>query len=199
MSSCSSFCVSSSFNFSRIRLQHDRLLACLAPRQHPGCPFLGPQPPTGRSGWSCRSPPEEILQAGRISGFARDFLVYSTIPISCGLAVSTLDDLKQPFASLSPSNSPWLSIAVLEATFSIANFVLFYGSSVIERQKRDGKTSKESTELAARPALVESFESGVIFTFMLGWPKRIEALSWAMALLVEVGTIHRVQWLLSAL
>lgn len=129
-----------------------------------------------------------------------DFLVYSIIPISCGLAVSDLDNLKQPFTSMAPSNSPWLSITVLEATFYINNFVLFYGAAVIEKRKRDGKTpSKESTGFTARPALVESFESGVIFTLMLALPRRIEALSWAMALLVAVGTIQRAQWLVSVI
>jgi len=126
-----------------------------------------------------------------------DFLVYSSIPISCGMAVSPLDNLKQPFTYMAPSNSPWLSIAVLEATFHINNFVLFYGAAVMEKRKRGGKVpSRESTEVAARPALVESLESGVIFTLMLAWPRRIEALSWAMALLVAVGTLQRAQWLL---
>ena len=129
-----------------------------------------------------------------------DFLVYSSIPISCGMAVAALGNLKQPFTYMAPSNSPWLSIAVLEATFHINNFVLLYGAAVMERQKRTSKTpSRESTEIAARPALVESLESGVIFTLMLAWPRRIEALSWAMALLVAVGTFQRAQWLLWAL
>jgi phosphatidylglycerophosphate synthase len=128
------------------------------------------------------------------------FWVYSTIPISCGLAVSALDDLKQPFTHLSPSNSPWLSIAVLEAMFHIHNFVLFYAAAVIEKHKQAGKNPmKELANVAMRPALVESFESGVIFTLMLAWPRRIEALCWAMVLLMGVGTIHKVQWLFRAL
>ena len=128
------------------------------------------------------------------------FCVYSTIPISCGLAVSAIDDLKQPFANLAPSDSPWLSIATLEATFHIHNFVLFYASATIEKHKQAGKNlTKELANVAMRPALVESFESGVIFTLMLAWPRRIEALCWAMVLLMAVGTMHRVQWLVSAL
>jgi phosphatidylglycerophosphate synthase len=128
------------------------------------------------------------------------FWVYSTIPISCGLAVSALDDLKQPFTYLALSDSPWLSIAVLEAMFHIHNFVLFYAAAAIEKRKQAGKNlTKELTNVAMRPALVESFESGTIFTLMLAWPRRIEALCWAMGLLMTVGTIHRIQWLLSAL
>jgi phosphatidylglycerophosphate synthase len=128
------------------------------------------------------------------------FWIYSTIPISCGLAVSALDDLKQPFTHLAPSDSPWLSIAVLEAMFHIHNFVLFYAAAAIEKHKQAGKNpTNELTNIAMRPALVESFESGVIFTLMLAWPRRIEALCWAMVLLMAVGTIHRLQWSLSAL
>jgi len=129
-----------------------------------------------------------------------NILVYSTIPIGCGLAVSSSDDLKQPFTVLAPSNSPWLSIAVLEAMFHIYNFVLFYAAAVIEKHRQAGKNrTKELTDVAMKPPLIQSFESGVIFTLMLAWPRRIEALCWAMVLLVVVGTIHRVQWLLSAL
>lgn len=128
------------------------------------------------------------------------FCVYSAIPISCGLAVSALDDLKQPFTHLASSDSPWLSIAVLEVMFHIHNFVLFYAAAAIENHKQaDKNPTKEMTNVAMRPTLVESFESGVIFTLMLAWPRRIEALCWAMVLLMVVGTIHRVQWLLSVL
>jgi hypothetical protein len=125
------------------------------------------------------------------------FWIYSTIPISRGLAVSALDNLKQPFTHLAPSNSPWLSTAVLEAMLHIHNFVLFYAAATIEKHKQMGKNpTKELANVAMRPTLVESFESGVIFTFMLAWPGRIETVCWAMVLLMAVGTIHRVQWLL---
>jgi hypothetical protein len=84
--------------------------------------------------------------------------------------------------------------------FHIHNFVLFYAAAAIEKHKQTSKNSmNELTNSIVRPALVESFESGVIFTLMLAWPRRIEALCWAMVLLMIVGTIHRLQWLLSIL
>jgi len=139
-------------------------------------------------------------ELGAFLDLLSSFWVHSTIPICCGLAVSALDDLKQPFTHLAPSDSPWLSIAVLEAMFHIHNFVLFYAIAAIEKHKQVGKIpTSELTSIVMRPALVESFESGVIFTLMLAWPRRIEALCWAMVLLMAVGTIHRLQWSLSAL
>jgi hypothetical protein len=105
----------------------------------------------------------EVSELGAFLDLLGDFLVYSAIPISCGLAVSALDNLKQPFPSMSPTYSPWLSISTLEAAFHMNNFALFYGSTVIEKQKQDRKTPKEATELTAIPTLVESFEGGMIF------------------------------------
>lgn len=141
----------------------------------------------------------EASELGAFLDLLGDFCVYSAIPVCCGLAVAS-EDLKPPFPSMAPANSPWLSIAVLQASFHLNNFVLFYGAAIVEKQKRDGKPPAEkSTGIATRPALVETFESGVIFTLMIVWTRRIEALSWAMGLLVAVGTIHRAQWLISTL
>ncbi len=85
----------------------------------------------------------------------------------------------------------WLAIAVVEASFHVNNFVLFYVGAVLEKRKAgmvvgaggkdgakdgDGKEAKakvmvkELTSVAMRPALVEGVESGIMFTVMLAWP-----------------------------
>ncbi len=81
----------------------------------------------------------------------------------------------------------WTALALLEATFHVNNFVLFYVAAVAA-EKKDG----ELTSVTMKPALIEGFESGVLFTMMLIWPTWINTWCWAMALGVVVGTAQRV-------
>ncbi|KAF2453312.1 hypothetical protein BDY21DRAFT_128620 [Lineolata rhizophorae] len=116
-----------------------------------------------------------------------DFIVYCLIPISCATYFQS-------------SPHTWISIAVLESTFHINNFVLFYIAAILEKRKTAGRNHvKELTSVAMRPALVEGFESALLFTLMLAYPELTEHISWTMASLVAVGTLQRVYWLCQVL
>ena len=116
-----------------------------------------------------------------------DFIVYSLLPISIAIGQDVTPRC-------------WEAVAILEATFHVNNFILFYVAAVAE--KREGKgapKAKELTSVMMRPALIEGTESGVIFTLMLAFPSYIEASSWLMAGLVIVGIVQRTLWVTAAL
>ena len=116
-----------------------------------------------------------------------DFIVYSFIPI--GIA-----------AGWNNTASAWKAVAVLEASFHINNFVLFYLAAVAEKKMpKGGARAKELTSVTMRPALIEGMESGLLFTAMLAWPSMIEWWCCGMAGLVVVGIVQRVAWTVPAL
>lgn len=116
-----------------------------------------------------------------------DFIVYSLIPI--GIAAGWND-----------TAGAWKAVAVLEASFHINNFVLFYVAAVAEKRVlKGGAKAKELTSVMMRPALIEGMESGLIFSAMLAWPTMIEWWCWVMASLVGVGIAQRVAWTVPAL
>ena len=95
-----------------------------------------------------------------------------------------------------------MAIAILEATFHINNFILFYVAAVAEKTTQKAAKSsraKELTSVMMRPALVEGMESGILFTAMLALPHYIEILSTIMAGLVGIGIVQRIIWTLKAL
>ncbi|RYN30446.1 hypothetical protein AA0114_g12276 [Alternaria tenuissima] len=123
-----------------------------------------------------------------------DFIVYSAIPISCALAQNENFNARRI----------WFSVAVLEASFHVNNFVLFYIGAILEKRKGSGKGEnttrvKELTSVAMRPALIEGTESAAFFTAMLVYPCYLQQLSWAMALLVCLGIAQRTKWLVESL
>lgn len=115
-----------------------------------------------------------------------DFIIYSLLPI----AVAHGEDM----SLYGPSALDWKAVAMVEASFHINNFVLFYIAAVAA--KRD---KKELTSVTMRPALIEGFESGVIFTAMLIWPEHITMLCWVMSAAVAVGVVQRVSYLVPVL
>jgi phosphatidylglycerophosphate synthase len=127
-------------------------------------------------------------QVGGFLDLLSDFIVYSVIPISIAYGQYKIHGVQWFNAS------SFLALAILEATFHVNNFVLFYCAAV-SAQKDEG----ELTSLTMKPALIEGFESGVIFTAMLVWPQYIVAMSWCMSLGVVVGTVQRVFGLVNVL
>jgi phosphatidylglycerophosphate synthase len=136
-------------------------------------------------------------QSSDLGGFfdlLGDFIVYSAIPISCALARN-----EEPNAE-----RVWLSVAVLEASFHVNNFVLFYIGAILEKRKGSGKDDdasriKELTSVAMRPALIEGAESAAFFTAMLICPRYLQHIFWTMAILVCLGITQRTLWLMKAL
>jgi len=131
-------------------------------------------------------------QASDFGGFFDllcDFIVYSAIPIACALP------------SPDSGRSLWFPVAVLEASFHVNNFVLFYVAAIIEKSKAAGQEhkSKELTSLAMKPALIEGMESAIFFTAMLAFPGYLAQLSWCMSVLVTIGIVQRTIWLEKAL
>ena len=113
-----------------------------------------------------------------------DFIIYSLLPISLAMG--------QPDA--------WEAVAILEASFHVNNFILFYVAAIAEKKAvANGAKSKELTSLMMKPALIEGMESGILFTAMVVFPEYLRILSWVMALLVSLGIIQRVNWTISAL
>lgn len=104
-----------------------------------------------------------------------DFIIYSILPI----AIAYGEDKDQYYID-------WVSIAMLEATFHVNNFILFY-SAAVAAQKDD----QELTSVTMRPALIEGFESGLLFTAMLMWPHYINMWARIMSIGVVVGIIQR--------
>ena len=118
-----------------------------------------------------------------------DFIIYSLVPIAIA-------------SNSNSSGTCFQAVAVLEASFHINNFVLFYIAAIAEKLASKDATSpktKEVTSVMMRPALIEGMESGLLFTAMLAFPTYIETLSWLMAVLVLVGTLQRVIWIFAAL
>src|SRR5947209_48843 len=102
-----------------------------------------------------------------------DFIVYSLLPIAICLG--------QDFSSVD-----WTALALLEASFHVNNFVLFYSAAVAATRK-----DTELTSVTMRPALIEGFESGLIFTAMLVWPEHINLWMWGTSLGVAIGICQR--------
>ncbi len=116
-----------------------------------------------------------------------DFVVYSFLPMAVVLG---FDDTSQG----------WRAVAVLEASFHVNNFILFYVASVAEKLRvASAKDSTELTSVMMRPALIEGTESAILFTLMLAYPAAIQLLSSIMAGLVCIGICQRVAWTLIAL
>jgi len=104
-----------------------------------------------------------------------DFIVYSILPIA--VAYGQDDGFR---------DVDWVTIALLEATFHVNNFILFY-SAAVAAQKDD----RELTSVTMRPALIEGFESGLLFTVMLMWPQHINVWARIMGIGVVIGILQR--------
>ena len=121
-----------------------------------------------------------------------DFIIYSLIPPM--LAHGQERRLADAVDPISPMNVDWRAVAMLEATFHINNFVLFYISAVVSA-KMDG----ELTNVSMRPALIEGMESGLIFTAMFVWPQYLTILCWGMSVAVIIGIAQRVYFIIPSL
>ncbi|KAI4225390.1 MAG: hypothetical protein L6R36_003932 [Xanthoria steineri] len=130
-----------------------------------------------------------------------DFVVYSILPIAVAAGAP---------ADARADAGRWVAVAVLEASFHVNNFVLFYVAALVEKAGKEeeeagakggrgNRRREELTSVSMRPALVEGFESALLFTAMLGYPSAIEGLSWTMAALVAVGIGQRTVWVIKAL
>lgn len=121
-----------------------------------------------------------VTELGGFLDLLSDFIIYSLLPISVAFGQERLG-----------AEPDWRAVSVLEASFHINNFVLFYMAAVASK-----KGTNELTSVTMRPALVEGFESGVLFTAMLIWPSWIASISWAMAAAVFLGTAQRIAGLI---
>lgn len=121
-------------------------------------------------------------QLGGFLDLLCDFIVYSLLPIAIGRGQSQF------------SSIDWTALAILEGSFHVNNFVLFYIAAVAA-DKKDG----ELTSVTMKPALIEGFESGALFTLMLIWPAHISTWAWVMVLGVTIGTAQRVWTLIPIL
>ena len=154
-----------------------------------------------------------VSELGGFLDLLGDFIVYSLLPIAIA------------YGSSVGGEGIWLAVAILEATFHVNNFVLFYVAALVEKagaelkgqkadsygKREDGgkgedgekgdkeRRRKELTSVSMRPAVIEGFESGVIFTLMVMFPRWIEWLNWMMAGLVAVGIGQRTVWVVRAL
>ena len=118
-----------------------------------------------------------------------DFVVYSILPVAIADGWDS-------------SAGCYKAVAVLEATFHINNFILFYVAAIAEKgaiKELQGSKTKELTSIMMRPALIEGMESGVLFTLMLAFPQYIRLWSLSMAMLVSIGIVQRGRWVLLAL
>ncbi|KIW49013.1 hypothetical protein PV05_10729 [Exophiala xenobiotica] len=123
----------------------------------------------------------QTSDSGGFLDLLSDFIIYSLIPISIAYGLVQRGMVAEPVTNL------WLSVSLLEASFHLNNFVLFYLAAVSSQKGRD-----ELTSVTMKPALIEGFESGVIFTLMLAFPGALQSLSWAMAFGVCFGIVTRV-------
>ena len=112
-----------------------------------------------------------------------DFIIYSLIPIMLAYGQEARG-----------FDVDWRTVALLEATFHINNFVLFYISAVVAAKPDD-----ELTSVSMRPALVEGLESGLLFTAMFMWPQHLTTLCWVMSGAVVVGIGQRLYFIIPSL
>lgn len=118
-----------------------------------------------------------------------DFWIYSLLPI--GIA-----------AGWDVSPKCLLSVAFLETTFHINNFILFYVAAIAEKKANDEPAkirTRELTSVIMRPALIEGMESGVLLTLMLAFPMYVGVWCGLMAATVMVGIGQRTYWVINAL
>ncbi|KAK5270967.1 hypothetical protein LTR96_004245 [Exophiala xenobiotica] len=124
---------------------------------------------------------DQTSDCGGFMDLLSDFIIYSLIPISVSYGLVQRGMVAEPATNL------WLPVSLLEASFHLNNFVLFYLAAVSSQ-----KGSEELTSVTMKPAPIEGFESGVIFTLMLAFPRTLQNLSWGMALGVGFGITTRV-------
>lgn len=139
-----------------------------------------------------------------------DFIVYSLIPIALAYGLESSISLSalgadagvrmgaqnlQPAVSLAGFSvvGVWRAVAVLEATFHINNFVLFYVAAV------GARTEGGLTSVAMRPALVEGLESGLLFTSMFFRPRWLGWWCWVMSAAVAISVMQRVGFVVPVL
>jgi phosphatidylserine synthase len=136
------------------------------------------------------------LEMGGFLDLLCDFIIYSLIPpaVACGE-----DRYRSSAVGLSPVD--WRSVAFLEGTFHINNFVLFYVAAIAAKVQFEGGEQKSTdlTSLIMKPALVEGFESAVAFTLMLTFPSKIESLAWGMSCAVLIGIVQRLSYIIPVL
>lgn len=129
--------------------------------------------------------------ASDLGGFydlVSDFVVYSYIPIAVGYGQEMMNPHSESWVLR------WLGIALVEASFHINNFMLFYCAAVAAKRRED-----ELTSITMKPALIEGLESGVIFSAMLIWPQYVGILCWVMGGLVMVGVLQRFWYMVKTL
>lgn len=136
------------------------------------------------------------MEVGGFLDLLCDFIIYSAIPP----AVAYGEDRSRSRIPGLPSVD-WRIIAYLEATFHINNFVLFYVAAVAAKvdSERGEQKSAELTSLVMQPALIEGFESCIMFTIMLAFPGYIESVAWVMGCTVIVGIIQRLLYVIPVL
>lgn len=139
---------------------------------------------------------ESAMETGGFLDLLCDFIIYSLIPpaVACGE-----DRYRSTVVGLSAID--WRSVAFLEATFHINNFVLFYVAAVAAKVQSQGGKQKSTdlTSLIMKPALVEGFESAIAFTLMLTFPNHIESLTWGMGCAVLIGIVQRLFYIIPVL
>ena len=132
-------------------------------------------------------------QLGGFLDLLSDFMIYSLIPICIAVGRDRSNPQDSNSSTLQSVNQ-WRSIGVLEASFHVNNFVLFYAAAISSKMK-----SGELTSVTMQPALIEGFESGVLFTLMFAFPEHLTLLSCIMAIGVFIGTLQRVTMVVRAL
>ncbi|KAL8881900.1 MAG: hypothetical protein Q9192_007691, partial [Flavoplaca navasiana] len=85
--------------------------------------------------------------ASELGGFLDllgDFIVYSLLPISIawGTSSSSSSSSVLDFGAGRDRERVWLSVAILEATFHVNNFVLFYVAALVEKAGAESKGQK---------------------------------------------------------
>jgi len=131
-------------------------------------------------------------QLGGFLDLFGDMTVYSLIPIYGLVGLGNKAVL----------NADWMPIAVLDASFFVNAFVLFYSTAVLETENtKQGQIrgAKAQTAVEMPPALMEGLESGVCFTYMIMWPENIAVVSWIMAVGVFVSIVQRALWVVGVL
>lgn len=116
---------------------------------------------------------------GGLLDLLADMLGYAAIPI--GLAVFRND------------GAVWLAAAVVLASYYLNIAALLFTSALAERRGFGRRTTGEMTTLAMPTALIEGTETIVAYVLFLAFPGAALWLFWAMAALVGVTIIQRVQ------
>lgn len=88
----------------------------------------------------------------------------------------------------------WLIVSLLEAIYFVNAALLFMASALLERWNQGSKARKEKTSVSMPPALVEGFETMMIYFVVVTLPSLALYVFALFGAAVVVTVLQRINW-----